>query len=136
MGWSEGEGEGEATVLQIGTRSEASTALKTIDDALDAFLEANAEPSGATTEMRAVFFFFQAVATVYGAAWDLFMDWSVVSLVRQTRDSEEVITGAEGGTNPSRARFGAAYDAKKTSTDLSLPRGYRLRRVPAGRFRA
>lgn len=95
--------------------------------ALDAFLEANAEPSGATTEMRAVFFFFQAVATVYGAAWDLFMDWSVVSLVRQTRDSEEVITGAEGGTNPSRARFGAAYDAKKTSIDLSLPRGYRLR---------
>ena len=95
--------------------------------ALDAFLEANAEPSGATFEMRAVFFFFQAVATVYGAAWDLFMDWSVVSLVRQTRDSEEVITGAEGGTNPSRARFGAAHDAKKTSTDLSLPRGYRLR---------
>ena len=95
--------------------------------ALDAFLEANAEPSGATTEMRATFFFFQAVATVYGAAWDLFMDWSVVSLVRQTRDSEEVITGAEGGTNPSRSRFGAARDAKKTATDLSLPRGYRLR---------
>ena len=95
--------------------------------ALDAFLEANPRPAGATTEMRATSYVFQAIATVYGAAWDFFMDWSVVSLVRQTSDSEEVITGAEGGTNPSRSRFGAARDAKKTATDLSLPRGYRLR---------
>ena len=76
--------------------------------ALDAFVEANPRPSGATAEMRATFLFFQAIATIYGTAWDFFMDWSVVSLVRQTRDSEEVITGAEGGTNPSRARRGAA----------------------------
>ena len=113
--------------VQDWRREKENAASFANEAALDAFLEANAEPSGATFEMRAVFFFFQAVATVYGAAWDLFMDWSVVSLVRQTSDSEEVITGAEGGTNPSRARFGAAYDAKKTSTDLSLPRGYRLR---------
>jgi hypothetical protein len=52
------------------------------------------------------------------------MDWSVVSLVKQTSDeSEEVITGAEGRTGPSRALTSAS---KKVST-LALPYGYRLR---------
>jgi hypothetical protein len=94
------------------------------ETAFAAFVAANPEPNGPTFEMRASFVAFQAIATVYGAAWDFFMDWSVVSLVKQTSDeSEEVITGAEGRTGPSRALTSAS---KKVST-LALPYGYRLR---------
>ena len=114
-----------ATREEVDWREDLSSRTFADRAALDAFLEANPRPAGATTEMRATSYVFQAIATVYGAAWDFFMDWSVVSLVRQTSDSEEVITGAEGGTNPSRARRDAAT-ATKAST-LGVPLGYRLR---------
>ena len=115
-----------ATREVIDHKNELRLRSRTFEDeaAFAAFASANPEPNGPTFEMRASFVAFQAIATVYGAAWDFFMDWSVVSLVKQTSDeSEEVITGAEGGTSPSRALTSAS---KKVST-LALPRGYRLR---------
>ncbi|QDX27198.1 hypothetical protein FPZ54_15090 [Sphingomonas suaedae] len=56
-GAGEGEGEGtggEATVLQIGTRTEASTALKTIDDALDAVASTRASLGAAQSRLESV----------------------------------------------------------------------------------
>ena len=79
----------------------------------DAFLEANAEPSGATTEMRATFFFLpggrdrlrRRLGPLHG-------------LVRRLPGAADARLGGgdhrrRGGTNPSRSRFGAARDAKK-----------------------
>jgi flagellin len=53
-GEGEGEGGGGAEVLQIGTRTEASAALKTIDDALDAVASTRASLGAAQSRLESV----------------------------------------------------------------------------------
>lgn len=95
---------------------------------VNSWIVSNPEPSGATYEMRATFTVFQALATVYGATWDFFMDWSVVSLVKTRKnenEKEDVLTGAEGGVR--RTNILTRLQTVKPVAVITLPSGYKLR---------
>jgi len=66
----------------FGTSGVLANGTSVDETSLRAWLDSNPEPKGASHEMRITFIVCQAIATLYGATWDFFMDWSVVSLVK------------------------------------------------------